>query len=127
MTDNCPPDEIQQLRAENERLRTELDALWGSTETMRVHLSNELAIPYEIANDSLIWGAVRRLVAERERAEQVRHRMQILLLDARDSLEQTYEAIVRELPSVVTLEPHPDASDDPPAGEITAAEEEAPR
>lgn len=57
------------------------------------------------------------LTAEREKAEQVRHRMRILLLDARDSLEQTYGAIVHELPSVAAPLPHPDAQQPEEEGE----------
>lgn len=40
------------------------------------------------------------LTAERERAEQLRHRMRLLLLDTRDRLEQSLEAVESGLPSV---------------------------
>ncbi len=58
----CPDTTEANLRAEVKRLRSECDALFDASETLSVHLCIELGIPYETADDSLICGAVRRLL-----------------------------------------------------------------
>lgn len=100
--------ELTEAREENERLRTECGALFGATETLRVHLSTELGIPYEIANDSLIWGAVRRLVAEREGLRDAAQKL-LGMIDTTDDSQRYRERFWSHLGYLkAALEPHPD-------------------